>query len=569
MEFKESKYIKHLHHKVKTPFGYQTIEYVHKTHKLDALKFIHEFGEITVAKSHCFIIDDEEIIAETLKVGDFLETFNSKKSKILNIEHLGKVELYDISLDQEEFDNYWYYSNGVLSHNSGKSITVACYLCWLFNFFRQKPIGIVANRGAQAREFLKNTKDIYTRLPMWLTTGVTEWNKTTIANELDMRILTDVPSSDAFRGFTIACLVIDECAFIKPQAWEEFADSIFPSQGALAWKKNIIISTAKGLNHFYEIVERARASTQNAKITGEKDGTVLVEVDWREVPRYDSEGNLIDPEDFKKRIIQKYGQAYFEQNYGNNFKGSTETLFATEILESLKSARPVEEWQTSASYTDDRGTLKNALKVYELPETMRTYIMGVDSAKDGSDNFAVQILDITDFPFKQVASAQLQINYLEMPEYLYNWGAEYNSALMIIENNEGSGQSIADTLMQYYDYPNLYFDNGKEYPGFRNTKSTRPSILKLMQILGNNKKISIVDKATIAEFEKFEKINGRYEASDGHDDLVMALALTIVPLSKMDNYEDFGVFLESLKTSEVIDTTSFLTDLSSMSFADF
>ena len=94
----------------------------------------------------------------------------------------------------------------MLSHNSGKSITVACYLCWLFTFFKQKNIGIVANRAAQAREFLRNTKDIYSKLPIWMTVGMTEWNKGTIANENEMRIMTDVPSSDSFRGFSVHCL---------------------------------------------------------------------------------------------------------------------------------------------------------------------------------------------------------------------------------------------------------------------------------------------------------------------------------------------------------------------------
>lgn len=368
--------------------------------------------------------------------------------------------------------------------------------------------------------------------------------------------------------YTTSGFESSNCAFIKPSAWEEFADSIFPSQGALAWKKNIIISTAKGLNHFYEIVQRAKISTQNYKLTGESDGTTLVEVDWREVPRYNADGSLKDPEEFKKSVIQKYGKAYFEQNYGNNFSGSSETLIDSDILDDLKALKEEENWETSASYTDERGKIFNSLRVYEAPIAGRVYTMGVDAAKDGVDAFAVQILDITEFPFRQVASANLQISYLEMPEYLYNWGAEYNSALMIIENNEGAGQSVADTLLQYYDYPNLYFDGAKKYPGFRTTTKSRTNVLKLMQILGNNKKLEIIDGPTIDELRKFEKVNGKYEATSGHDDMVMSLAMSIVPLTDMDNFENFGAFIESLKSSEKVDTSTFLTDLAGMSFAD-
>lgn len=221
MKFVETKYIKHLDHKVLTPFGYQKIEYVYKTVEMSCVEIIHQFGSIIVSKSHAFIIDDDEILAEDLKVGDYLD-HTSGPSKILDIKECGSRELYDISLDQEEFENYWYYSSGILSHNSGKSITVACYLCWLFNFHKRLNIGIVANRGAQAREFLRNTKDIYTKLPMWLTNGVTEWNKSTIANELEMRILTDVPSGDSFRGFSVHCLDFSSEINLK----EEYSDTI-------------------------------------------------------------------------------------------------------------------------------------------------------------------------------------------------------------------------------------------------------------------------------------------------------------------------------------------------------
>lgn len=554
MEFQDIKYIKPLGHKVRTPFGYQTIEYVCKTPPTETLEIHHTNGVIRVAQHHTFIVHGEEIQASDLSPGDLLQTYGTDAVEILKIRPLGKQVLYDISLDQEEFENQWYYSDGILSHNSGKSITVACYLCWLFNFHRQMNIGIVANRAAQAKEFLRNTKDIFVKLPMWITPGVTEWNKSMVANENEMRILTDVPSSDSFRGFSCHCLVIDECAFIKTESWEEFADSIFPSQGALAWKKNIIISTAKGLNHFYEIVQRAKASTIS-KAQGEPDGTVLVEVHWSEVPRYGPDGKLITPEEFRERIIKRYGRAYFEQNYGNNFQGSAETLLDAEILDLMVPKTSEEQW--------------GELRVYEAPKAGHTYIMGVDAAKDGVDAFAVQIFDVTVFPFRQVASCQSQTNYLEMPEHLYNWGTEYNTALMIIENNEGAGQSVADSLMQNYEYPNLHYDKGKKYPGFRTTKSSRDAILKLIQILGNAKKLEIVDKPTIEEFQKFEKINNKFQAPPGgSDDMVMALALCISPLADMDNFEDFGAFLRSLRSDDAVVTTSFLTDLVSMSFAD-
>lgn len=548
--FVESKYILDYNRRVKTPFGYQRIEEVHKTKILKSLKFIHERGELTVAEFHTFIIDEEEFQANEMRIGDHLDTVDGK-SKILDIQDAGEQELYDITLDQSEFENYWYYTGGVLSHNSGKSITVACYLSWLYNFHKNLNIGIVANRGAQAREFLQNVKDIISRLPIWLMQGTTIWNKRDIANEIGSRILTDVPGPDAFRGYTVNCLVCDEAAFVKTSVWEEFADSIFPSQSALAWKKNIIISTAKGLNHFYDIVQRAKLEDMqpNSK-------TAFIEVHWDEVPRYDSKGNLMEPEEFKRQIIKRYGRVYFEQNYGNSFVGSSETLIAPEVLAELQHKNPIAVW-------DDM------LRLYYEPQQNHTYIMSVDAAKEGKDYFAVQVIDVTSMPFRQVAAANLQVDYLTMPDFLYEWGARFNTAHMIIENNEGAGQSIADMLVNHFEYPNIYYqDNKYKYPGFRTTKSTRDSIIRMLQILINSHKLEICDKETISEFQRFELVNDKYQASSGHDDLVMALAISIAPMTNMDNFSDFGKFLDALKSDEVLDSGAFF-EIGDLAFEDF
>lgn len=548
--FLESKYILDYNRKVLTPFGYQRIEQVHKTKILKALKFIHERGEVTVAEFHTFIIDDEEVQANSLKVNDYLDTVDGK-SKILAIKQAKNQTLYDITLDQSDFENYWYYTEGVLSHNSGKSITVACYLAWLYNFHKNLNIGIVANRFAQATEFLQNVKDILLRLPIWLVQGTEIWNKRDIKNELGSRILTDVPSQDSFRGFTVNCLIVDECAFIRQTIWEEFADSIFPSQSALAWKKNIIISTAKGLNHFYDIVQKARAEA----ILPESR-TAFVEVDWREVPRYGPDGKVMDPDAFKQSIIKRYGSVYFEQNYGNSFVGSAETLVSPDILGKLTHRTPL--------YERD-----NMLRIYEEPKDNHVYVMGVDAAKEGKDYFAVQIVDVTSMPFTQVASANLQVDYLTMPDFLYEWAGFYNTAHIVVENNEGAGQSIADMLVNYYEYPNMYYqDQTYKYPGFRTTKSTRDQIVRMMQVLMNSEKLIIKDKETINEFQKFELVNGKYQASSGHDDLVMSLAIALAPMSNTDNFNDFGKFLEGLRSDEAIDTGTFLS-LDDLAFEDF
>lgn len=100
---------------------------------------------------------------------------------------------------------------GYMGRQSSKTISTSIYLSHLFTFDEEKNIGIVANKGPMAREFLANVKNILLELPIWLQQGISVWNKGSVENESKMRILTDVPTQDAFRGFSIHCAIIDEC----------------------------------------------------------------------------------------------------------------------------------------------------------------------------------------------------------------------------------------------------------------------------------------------------------------------------------------------------------------------
>lgn len=168
---------------------------------------------------------------------------------------------------------------------AGKSITIGSWMNWKFIFSTNITMGICGNNAGLAREFLNNIKDMFLLLPLWLTVGVKVWNAGSIASESNTRILTAAPSANSFRGFTCNVIVVDECAFFKPSVWKEFADSIFPSQSALTWKKNIIISTANGLNHFSEIWKGSekRKVLKNVAPNAEiqmKDGSIITVEDY-------------------------------------------------------------------------------------------------------------------------------------------------------------------------------------------------------------------------------------------------------------------------------------------------
>ena len=585
-EFTETRIPKGL--KVLTPLGFREIEYIHKTIPYRKYRIRTENGlTLECAERHVILDKDNNEVYASESLGIEVQTVKGI-SKVIECQDLGETQaMYDISIKHlENAENTeLYYTNGILSHNSGKSVTVAIFMAWHFNFNHNLNIGICANKGSLAREFLNNIKEMFYSIPMWMRQGITSWSKSTIESELKMRVLTDVPGENSFRGFSISLLCVDETGWIPPDKFHALMDSLLPSQAAMSWKKNIFISTPNGMNHFYELVEGARRrkvlyglskaqleKTEKVlswKQTGEDsyDVTVdepsnnhaLFEMDWRDVPRYNSKGQRLDPEEFKNDIITKYGLTYFSQNFACDFIGSSHTLISPDILKELKPQDP-------------EMILANRLKVYKEPEEKHKYIMGVDPAKFGSDSFAIQVLDVTTFPFIQVASAKLpDENFQIMPQYLYEWGKWYNEALMIIESNDGAGTYANTVLHNDYEYENLYFEKTfgtfdhktktKIEPGFRTNAKNRAMILDTLKLLIDNKRLIINDKDTIKEFTTFVLKNNKFQADDGfHDDLIMALCIALAPFSDVKNFENFTELVNKMysKDAESVDFSDFL-----------
>jgi hypothetical protein len=413
----------------------------------------------------------------------------------------------------------------LFGRQSGKTVTIATYLLWKALFSKDMTIGIAANKQGMAVEVLDKIKNIFINLPIWLMAGVTTWNKKTIEFENGVRILTSATNGDSFRGFSLGMLYIDETAFIRPTIWKEFEDSVFPTVEAIENSQIIISSTPKGMNHFYDLVQGSRLNV---------NGYTLTEMEWNEVPGRD--------ETWRKNIIADKGLTFFEQNYGCKFSGSADTLVSHQCLQRIIS--------TPVLYKNNN---VDELRVYKEPEPSHKYICSVDSAKDGIDKIAIQMIDVTKFPFVQVAAANLDISYLKLAGPLTELCREYNNAFLVVENNEGAGQSLVDTVTETYDYDNVYKDKpgkdgkAKRYYGFRTSGKSRKVILSMLKTFLENDRLVLNDKETIEELFHFLKINGKYQADDGyHDDLIMALAISFAPIMDIKNMDDQKKFIDNM-----------------------
>ena len=419
-----------------------------------------------------------------------------------------------------------------LPRQSGKSVTSGLYLLWIANFTPNINIGIAGNKLDLAMEVLDKIKKIFTELPMWMKQGIEAWNKTYIQFENGTRILTSATSGDSFRGYSVHLLLIDEVAFVSSEKWTALEDSVFPAQDALSKKQKILISTPNGMgNQWYHLVSGA---------INNKNGYRYFSTDWKKIPRYNRDGTQKEPNVFKDEIIRKHGKRYFAQNYELEFLGSSNTLISAYALKNLE---PCDE--NIVSYN----TLFDGLRIFEEPIKNNHYIVGVDPNKCGIDNLAIQVLNVTEFPFKQVASYNSNISYLNAPSKIFDLGRHYNNAMIIVENNIDN--SIVDTLYYQYEYDGeIYKEKNKNLLGFRTTKKSKKILLSILKKLIEENKLIIKDKKTIDELFVFvEQQNGSFSAQDGFkDDLVMALCVCLAPFIEIKDFEDFQTFLKFIET---------------------
>lgn len=174
---------------------------------------------------------------------------------------------------------------------------------------------------------------------------------------------------------------------------------------------------------------------------------------------------------------------------------------------------------------------KGTIKIYEYPENRVPYVIGGDTAGEGSDYFTAHV--INNITGKQVAVLKQQQNEIEYVKQIYCLGMFYNKALVGLENNFSTYPT--QKLMEL-NYPNQYvrkkedvYNNKYEKSfGFKTTSITRPYILGQLQEIVHDDIDVIQDIDTLREMLTFiVNDKGRAEAEEGyHDDLTMALAIS-------------------------------------------
>ena len=382
---------------------------------------------------------------------------------------------------------------------SGKSISACAYLLWTALFNPEQTIAILANKGATAREMLSRITLMLENIPFFLQPGCKALNKSSIEFSNNSRLIAAATSGSSIRGMSVNLLYLDEFAFVERAA--EFYTSTYPVISAGTGTKIIVTSTANGIgNSFHKIWEGAVQGVNEFK---------SFRVDWWDVPGRD--------EKWKEQTVANTSQLQFDQEFGNTFFGTGDTLINAETLMNLRAKNPIR-------------TMENGLlRIYKEPVKKHQYVMTVDVSKGrGQDYSTFTLIDISVRPFEQVAVYRNNtISPLLFPDIIYKYAIAYNKSYVVIESND-QGTVVCNGIYHDLEYENVHVESAVKANaiGIEITrKSKRLGCSAIKDILENNK-ITINDEQTIMEISTFEAKGQSFEASDGnHDDLMMNLVM--------------------------------------------
>lgn len=351
------------------------------------------------------------------------------------------------------------------------------------------------------------------------------------------------------RSDTLQCVHLSEYAF-----WPDGADGkastlagILQAVPSLPGTMVVIESTANGFEDFKE--------RWDAAVAGENDFEPVFFA-WFENPDYSMPvvpGTEWTPEerDLKTAYRLTDGQLQwrrwcianncggsldmFRQEYpaspGEAFLHSGTGVFDNEqiVLRLERLPGPAGRGEfTDGEWTESE---TGAITLYEMPEEGVPYVLGGDTAGEGSDYFTAIVIDNVSGRIV----AKLRQKYSE-PEYvrqIFALGRFYNDALVAIETNFSTYPVMK---LQEMEYPNQYSRERedtytrqmrKSY-GFRTDRQSRPrAIANLVEVFSSHQEW-FTDRELLEEMLTFcYNEDHRPEALAGkHDDLVMGAAIT-------------------------------------------
>jgi hypothetical protein len=399
------------------------------------------------------------------------------------------------------------------SRQLGISTLVAGFSLWMMIFHRDKNVLCIATKQDTAKNMVTKVRFMYENLPSWLRGAEKplENNKLLLKLANGSQVKAVSAAGDAGRSEAVSLLIIDEAAFI------ESIEEIFASaQQTLATGGGCIaLSTPNGTgNWFHQTWQKAEIGDNSF---------VPIRLPWSVHPERNQE--------WRNRQDNDLGLRMAAQECDCDFATSGDTVFESEIIGWFEAnlLDPIEK----------RGVDGN-LWIWEQPDYNKSYLVVADVARgDGKDYSACHIFDIENAT--QVAEYRGQIGTRDYGHMLVGIAAEYNDALLSIENANVGWDTVQTAIDR--GYRNLYYSPKQDaltsdqwarrmdsanglVAGFTTSVKTRPLMIEKFREYAHEKSCVIRSKRLIEEMKVFIWKNSKAQAQDGYnDDLVMSFAM--------------------------------------------
>lgn len=472
------------------------------------------------------VITKEEFsrrVKELKRCKDDIIYFAEKYFRIVSLKDgLTIVKLYD---KQRQLLNFIKDNKRVVclaSRQSGKTTAYTIYCLWLLCFFPDKAIMVAANKASTANEILGRVRRAYEYLPEWLKPAVITYNKSEVIYSNNSKIHAFATSSDACRGWSANCVILDEFAFVPQNVAHAFFSSVYPVVSTDPNSHVILVSTPRGTvnNLYYDIWQQAHQEADP-----DSENWLPFRMDWWEVPWRD--------ERWKKRQIASIGIDRFRVEFGNEFISGTSTrLIPDDVIEQQ---RKLSRESHNLYIKSLSGATVWHINIYHRFELGRVYVAAVDIAEGvGADASCLLILDITDISNIKVAVSfrSISISITEFAAVTARLLNVYGLPLLLAENN-GMGAGYLSNMLDTYKYPKLLNFNGDSAGIHSSVKTKLDACLWLRELMTSDElHFELYNSDLISELSYFCKNTSKnainYSAPKNmHDDLVMTLVWAV------------------------------------------
>lgn len=368
----------------------------------------------------------------------------------------------------------------------GKSKAMGWYGTWFSTTHANREVYVIAPTLDQSRIIFNEIAFHFRRDPLAsLVQGKIvdyPFPKISLANGTNIHAR-GANSPQYIRGKPIHLAIVDEASFVKDGTITKVVEPMFTVTGKMQHSAMILISTPFGLGDFYEYFERAGSSDRMSRF------------------RFSSADNPHADAVRLEEIKNRYGE--------------DSLLWRTEYL-----AEFVDDDLAVFSPKDVKWAYENYAYSFPVPATAgHRYVQGVDLA-NVRDYFVSSLLDISDpllFPLVRTDRFQKK-GYTFYKNLVRQNYTAYHSAKTLLDATS-LGESVVEDLKDI------------NAQGYKFSQQSKYEIVQELARLFSEHRIAIpyqrdiIDELRFFSYKYTANKTLKMEASQGHDDIVMSLAL--------------------------------------------